>query len=124
MANFSTFHVEDFVICKKEFTRECPAINVGGEGLQTLVSFCELSGEEELRTYLLPKITESNDSPVHQKCRRDFTDKRRIRPTKESNDSSVSKRLKRSAMSELTRLKQTTNERHVDRSKNQISTGF
>ena len=50
MTNFATFHVEVCVIYKKEFTRECPAVNVGGKGLQTLVSFCELRGEEELRT--------------------------------------------------------------------------
>ena len=126
MANFGTYHVDVCVICKKEFTCESLAVNVGGEGLQTLVSFCELSGEEELHPYLLPKITESNRSPVsvHQKWHQEFTDKRRIRPTKESNDSSVSKRLKRSAMNELTGLKQTTSEQHVDRSKNQISTGF
>ena len=52
---------------------------------------------------LLHKIGENNALPVsvHQKCRRDSADKRRIRPMKESTDSSVSKCLKRLDISPL-----------------------
>ena len=46
MSNFDIFHADACIICKKEFTRDFPAVNVGGTGLQTLVSFCELRGEE------------------------------------------------------------------------------
>ena len=64
MSNFDIFHADACIICKKkEFTRDFPAVNVGGKGLQTLVSFCELRGEEELRTYLLHKIAENNGLP-------------------------------------------------------------
>lgn len=75
----SCFCEEHCVICCQGFKTES-SIKVSQKGLMTLISYSEKRGKTDLCNYLTKcmKTTPERKVLVHTKCRRDFTDAKRV----------------------------------------------
>ena len=73
------FQEDCCVICKLGFKDE-KAISVSRKGILTIIKYSEKRGWLELGTYLMEciSVTPIRTVLVHMKCRRDFTDQKRV----------------------------------------------
>ena len=76
------------------------AITVSKKGVLTLISFSQQRGRSDLHSYLNECISKTQIGTVlvHQKCRRDFTDQKRIQSCSNVDDEGPSPKRLRSSL--------------------------